>query len=923
NDITATDDCDTDVDIQFLETRIDGDCENSYSLLREWTATDNCGNAQTESQLVLVEDRSNPVLQGIPADATVECNDIPQAPLIGQMIAATDLCDTNVVITFSELRTDGNCEDQYTLTRIWTATDDCGNQAEAIQNILVMDRTVPVLVGVPADVTVACNSIPNPANPTASDNCDTDVQIDYLEVRTDGNCPDSYVLTRTWTATDNCGNQATQSQRIEVRDDRAPSLAGVPADIQVACDALPEPALVVATDDCDTDVQIDFVEVRMDGSCPDGYTLTRTWTATDNCGNQSSQSQRIEVSDQTAPILTGVPADQTVECDNIPAAANPSATDDCDANVDIQFVETRTDGDCSDAYALTRTWTATDNCGNATALTQVVQVLDRSRPILLGLPADLTVTCDDIPSVATPTATDNCDTDVSIDFIETKVDGDCPGSYVLRRSWTATDNCGNQDVRTQVVTVQDNLAPVLSAAPADVTVSCESIPAAAQLTASDNCEAEIEVEFLEVRTNGNCTDAYTLVRTWTATDACGNQDVKTQTIEVKDEQAPLLTGVPADITTSCDDLPAIPQIGQDVTATDNCDASVDIAFVESRTDADCANSYTLLRTWAATDNCGNATRLSQRILVQDEEAPVLTGVGGNLTVSCENVPQPPVIGQDIQATDNCDGTVNIRFEETRTADLCTDSYDLIRTWTATDLCGNQTVQTQLIQVRDEQAPIMSGVPANLRVSCESVPAPAQPTATDNCDTNISIDFQEVRTAGNCPDAYSLTRTWTATDNCGNQDVQSQTIEVFDDSAPILSGVPADISIACGQVPPAANPVATDNCDLSVDVNFVEVRTDGDCGNSYTLTRRWTATDNCGNQTVRSQVIVVGDEEAPLLTGVPADVTVACGQVPTPANPTVSDNCDTDVDIEYVEVRTDGDCPHSYTLTRSWTATDAC
>ena len=73
--------------------------------------------------------------------------------------------------------------------------------------------------------------IPSSENSLLESNSKSDVEITSNEVRTDGSCPDSYVLTRTWTATDNCGNTATQSQVITVIDDESPALSGVPADI--------------------------------------------------------------------------------------------------------------------------------------------------------------------------------------------------------------------------------------------------------------------------------------------------------------------------------------------------------------------------------------------------------------------------------------------------------------------------------------------------------------------------------------------------------------------------------------------------------------------------------------------------------------------------------------------------------------------
>ncbi len=326
----------------------------------------------------------------------------------------------------------------------------------------VEDQTAPILAGVPADVTVECDAIPGPASPTATDNCDTDVEITYVETRIDGGlCPDGYSLQRVWTATDDCGNQDMQTQLISVEDQTAPILAGVPADVTVECDAIPGPASPTATDNCDTDVEITYVETRIDGGlCPDGYSLQRVWTATDNCGNQDMQTQLISVEDQTAPILAGVPADVTVECDAVPSPASPTATDNCDTDVEITYVETRIDGGlCPDGYSLQRVWTATDDCGNQDMQTQLISVEDQTAPILAGVPADVTVECDAIPSPASPTATDNCDTDVEITYVETRIDGGlCPDGYSLQRVWTATDDCGNQDMQTQLISVEDQTA---------------------------------------------------------------------------------------------------------------------------------------------------------------------------------------------------------------------------------------------------------------------------------------------------------------------------------------------------------------------------------------------------------------------------------------------------------------------------------
>ena len=49
---------------------------------------------------------------------------------------------------------------------------------------------------------------------------------------------------------------------------------------------------------------------------------------------------------------------------------------------------------------------------------------------------------------------------------------------------------------------------------------------------------------------GDCPNTYMLVRTFTATDACGNSSEATQTIDVSDTTAPEFTFVPEDQTTN-------------------------------------------------------------------------------------------------------------------------------------------------------------------------------------------------------------------------------------------------------------------------------------------------------------------------------------------------------------------------------------
>jgi alpha-tubulin suppressor-like RCC1 family protein len=897
--LTATDNCSIPV-VTYSESRADGNCSGNYTLTRTWTATDACGNTSSKTQVITVQDTQVPVLSAAPADATVECNAVPAAAVL----TAADNCSMPAV-TYNEVRTDGNCSGNHILTRTWTATDACGNTSTKIQVITVQDTQVPVLSAAPADVTVECNAVPAAAVLTATDNCSTPV-VTYHEMRTDGNCSGNYILTRTWTATDACGNISSKTQVITVQDTQVPVLSAAPADVPVECNAVPIAAILTATDNCSIPTVV-YNEVRTDGNCPGNYILTRTWTATDACGNISSKTQVITVQDTQVPVLSDAPAGVTVECNAIPAAAVLTATDNCSTPV-VTYNESRTDGNCPGNYILTRTWTATDACGNTSSKTQVITVQDTQAPVLSDAPAGVTVECNAIPAAAVLTATDNCSTPV-VTYNESRTDGNCPGNYILTRTWTATDACGNTSSKTQVITVQDTQAPVLSAAPADITVECNAVPAAAILTAMDNCSAPV-VTYSESRTDGNCAGNYILTRTWTATDACGNISSKTQMITVQDTQVPVLSAAPADITVECNAVPAAVIL----TATDNCSIPV-VTYHEVRTDGNCSGNYILTRTWTATDACGNISSKTRVITVQDTQVPVLSAAPADITVECNAVPAAVIL----TAMDNCSAPV-VTYSESRTDGNCAGNYILTRTWTATDACGNISSKTQVITVQDTQVPVLSAAPTDLVVECNAVPAAAVLTAIDNCSTPV-VTYSESRADGNCSGNYILTRTWTATDACGNTSFKTQVITVQDTQVPVLSAAPADATVECNAVPAAAVLTATDNCSTPV-VTYTEVRTDGSCSGNYTLTRTWTATDACGNTSSKTQVITVQDTQVPVLSAAPADATVECNAVPAAAILTATDNCSTPV-VTYNEVRTDGNCSGHYTLTRTWTATDAC
>ncbi|MBI1266662.1 MAG: T9SS type A sorting domain-containing protein, partial [Cryomorphaceae bacterium] len=886
---TFGDACDDMLDVQVSDEIVTQDCQ--YYIIRTWTATDDCGNAMSTSQNIFVVDNTDPILVGVPASMEVQCSDIP-APAV---VTATDNCDANVVAVYSQSIGSGNCP--YTITRTWTATDDCGNTVSSSQILTVIDTIDPVLVGVPADATVECTDIPAPAVVNATDNCADDLDVSFNESMEAADC--GYVLYRTWTVYDNCGNMDEATQVLTVVDTEAPFVTFVPADMSIECDEQAPYVAATFADACDDLVEVGYSEQVNPGNCENSYTLVRTWTAIDDCGNEATAEQTITVTDTTNPVLIGVPAETTVECDQIPAPADVTADDNCDSDVYIFYAEVEAPADCG--YVITRTWTATDNCGNSVSESQIVNVVDTTAPVVIFNPEDITIECDEDEPVSAPIFDDNCDDILTIYPSSSISPNDC--GYSIERVWTAVDDCGNSVTASQTITVVDTTNPELIGTPADATVQCSDIPAPAVVTAIDNCDDDMEVLYNEVALSNGC--PYTIERTWTVYDNCGNMDTYTQVLSVVDTIVPVLNNVPEDGTAECDNIP-VPAV---VTATDNCSDNLVVIFEESIEMFDCG--YDITRTWSVTDECGNYVSASQVINVLDNTEPILIGVPEDATAECDNIPAVAIVS----AEDNCSTDLEVQYSVS-VQDLACGSI-ITRTWTVADACGNSVTASQEIEVIDTTAPVIVNGPQDLLVECSEVPGAGVVIAEDNCDNLVDVTMVESSTDLTC--GYEITRVWTATDNCGNSDTHTQVITVTDVTAPVILGVPADITIECGEAVPAPGEVLVDdNCDAQPTVSTSEVMVTLDCG--YQIVRTYTAVDACGNSSSAQQTITVTDTVDPVFVSLPQDITVNCDEVTIAPSLMATDNCDEMVQVTLSEVVGEG-CP--YTITRTWTAIDDC
>ncbi|GAA4454028.1 hypothetical protein GCM10023189_19980 [Nibrella saemangeumensis] len=390
-----------------------------------------------------------------PANVTVQCAANVPAPVPNTLANfASDNCGGTVTVTHvSDVISNSICANSYTITRTYMASDPCSNTATAIQTIVVNDTQQPAFNGIPANVTISCGtSVPPAFTATVSDNCSGTALVAPTESQTGSGC--NYIITRVWTYSDGCTAPISATQTITVRNN-SPQLVGVPANVTVACNAVPSPANVTGQDDCVPDIQVNFTSTLVPGSCANNYVVYRVWTVDDGCNAPVSATQVVAVVDNQPPQLIGVPANLTVACNAVPPVASVTAQDNCVPNIQPTFSTNTVAGSCSGNYVIYRVWTVNDGCNAPVSATQTIAVVD-NQPPMITCPVNVTVAC---TSAVTPnitglaTATDNCSGTLSPTYTD-QVSACADGSYIITRTWSVTDACGNPASCSQLITVK-------------------------------------------------------------------------------------------------------------------------------------------------------------------------------------------------------------------------------------------------------------------------------------------------------------------------------------------------------------------------------------------------------------------------------------------------------------------------------------
>lgn len=515
-----------------------GPCGDTISL--QFEIYDSTGTLKSNDRYVFIAVDNEPPAFSTPFGDTLRLTCADAIPPIDN-VTVTD-CRLDEVSTSETTESIGNCPLEVKITRSWVASDDCGQVSEFMQVIFVEDNEAPAFVDFPADTTIDCTSLTDTTTlgaPATDDLCDDRPFLSFFDQVTNNGgpgCTGTYTILRNWQVSDECGNTRTKVQRIVVQDMLPPTF-DLPADTTLSCRFGDSPFFAGrpanVQDNCAllTEDNVTYEDLIVTDSCENIYTVNRTWSVTDSCGNTAVGVQIIEVVDEGGLVFTQPARDLILDCTaDLDVAANyaawidtlagAQAEDNCTPTEELtyQVLDSLTgqpatlpaphcNPQLSSVYEQTILVVVTDACGQRDTSIAHFRVLDQDKPLITNCQSDTTLTTDPGQCSATyllsaPTFIESCPGDLSYQYRlgnGPRVDADSLGPQELivpqgvhLLTYYLTDCVGNADSCSFYLTVEDR-EPPQATCPSDTVVvlganTCVAPVALQRPTqATDNC----------------------------------------------------------------------------------------------------------------------------------------------------------------------------------------------------------------------------------------------------------------------------------------------------------------------------------------------------------------------------------------------------------------------------------------------------
>jgi len=417
--------------------------ENTVTL----TVIDKNGNVATTTSTVTVEDSVAAI--AVAKDITVQLDETGNVSIVAADVdnGSSDACG---IASMSVSPNSFTCAEVGENTVTLTVIDNNGNESTTTSTVKVDDNVAAIAVA--KDTTVQLDATGNVAITAADvDNGSSDAcGIASMSVSPNNfTCAEVGENTVTLTVIDNNGNVATTTSTVTVEDNikPVPSIS-ILEDITAECSVEQADVQVpTAIDNCNGAVKVtNNVTFPITAS---GLT-TITWSFEDASGNVTTQTQKVTIKDETAPVPDAAElADVVVEC-SIENIEVPTATDNCSGVITAVTNDALSYSDAGEYMIL---WEFTDASGNTSTQEQWITVKDVTTPDVITKDITLSMFQNE-PVVISPEdvdarSSDNC-SEVTLSLDQDTFNE--PGVYTVILS--ATDAAGNIGSATAVVTVK-------------------------------------------------------------------------------------------------------------------------------------------------------------------------------------------------------------------------------------------------------------------------------------------------------------------------------------------------------------------------------------------------------------------------------------------------------------------------------------
>ncbi len=732
-------------------------------------------NTSTCTANVTVIDNTIPT--AVCKDVTLQLDESGNAVLLASDLdnGSADACG---IASFNLSRTVFDCRDVATGPHpvILTVTDNNNNSNNCLAKIMVEDNIAPVANC--KDITVELDEAGTgkinvaDVNDGSSDACGI---VSFELSQTDFSCDDiaENPVEVTLEVTDRNNNTSTCTSLVTVEDNTAPVAIcrGMTLKLNESGNG------TVSADDIDNgssdDCGIQLRELsKTSFNETDIGENTVVLTVTDNNGNFSTCNATVVVF-ETVPSVA-VCQDLVVQLDETGTTSiTANEVDNGSASsAGIKTLElNQTDFTCAEVGFNSVTLTMTDNNNNVYTCKSTITVKDNVLPDAVC--RDVIVQLDNTGNVSvTPEEIDNGSSDAcgiaSLQLSKTTFNESDIGENTV--TLTVKDNNRKVSTCNAVITVSAIARPIAKCK--DVTVQLDGA-GNGTLTAEDvdnGSAGGAGIQALTLsRTAFSCADIGFNFVTLSVEDVNGNSDDCTAVVSVEDNIAPaFVEPLPEDATFKCN----LVERSVKLTATDNCDEKAGVTFTEKLMEGDCANSYTLLRTWTAEDKYGNSIVHEQNITVIDTTPPLFVALPDIVVQCADEIPDPDP--SQIIATDQCGSVVTEFVSDETESTVCPKT--ITRTYRTTDECGNSADIVQHIYVNDTEAPAIL-CPPDLEITYDGELPDTLLTVTDfmanggaildNCEldeNSFSISSNVVETNG---DITLLSVTYGISDFCGN------------------------------------------------------------------------------------------------------------------------------------------------------------